>query len=535
MKINTLFASNSRVTLTEYLHKCGIQDINEYIDHSFEHIEDCENYDKMGLGFNILFQIMADSDKAIYIISDSDADGVTSSVIAYLYLKHLGYTKDNVRVLFHKGKQHGLSDDVYNEIKDDCGMLWIPDAGTNDVDRCKELFDNGVHILITDHHQKNVDNPYAVIINNQVSPNVTNKDLAGVGVTFKFIEYCCRHSGDNFYQTLIDLVSLGNLSDVMDMRSLENRAFNVWGLEHIINPFLKKLCERKIKNSPITPTNIVWNVTPLINSVCRSDNQQLKKAMFDCFVINRNDYDDVIGQMNNQHDKQSRYVKKMYDDIIKMTKPNDDKVMILETKDTPYTGLVANKLRDYYGKPVLLVHKDNNEYIGSCRSYTDMLTPLRNSGLMTICAGHNEAFGVGFMESDLKALKDKCEAFDIDEAPTDVVQSYTPNAIPNRLFTEFDGMDDLWGEGISEPLFYIHNIQINSNNIRVMGKNKTTIKFNVNGIDYIKFFISHDDQEKLLYIGANADLIINLTCKLRINWWQGRMNPQCVIERFEVE
>ena len=105
-------------------------------------------------------------------------DGVTSCVIAYLYLKHIGI--NNINVLFHSDKGHGLTDEIMGQINDDCSMVWLPDAGTNDIEQCEILHDKGIKVLITDHHQQSVNNPYATIINNQISENVNNKNLASV-------------------------------------------------------------------------------------------------------------------------------------------------------------------------------------------------------------------------------------------------------------------------------------------------------------------------------------------------------------------
>ena len=46
----------------------------------------------------------------------------------------------------------------------------------------------GVDLLILDHHQKEVDNPYAVIVNNQISERYENKNLCGAGIVYKFLK-----------------------------------------------------------------------------------------------------------------------------------------------------------------------------------------------------------------------------------------------------------------------------------------------------------------------------------------------------------
>lgn len=455
----------------------------------------------------------------------SDVDGVTSCVIAYLYLKHIGL--NNIQVLFHTDKQHGLTKEIMEQIGNDASLVWLPDAGTNDVEQCKELYDKGIKILITDHHIKSKPNPYATIINNQTSPNVSNKHLAGVGVTFKFIQYCCIKNNDKFYTTLLDLVALGNISDVMDMRTLENRAINKWGLNHITNPFFKALCQARVRNNfKITPVDIQWSITPLINSVCRSDNQELKRLLFKVFIGEFNDFNYVIGQLVDQHTKQSNFVSKMYNSLIKGVEQTDDTTMIIECDNTPYTGLVANKLRDYYNKNVLLVHNDNGEYIGSCRAYNDLLTPLNKSGLMTICAGHNNVFGVGWLEKDNDKLKEYLRNLSLTNEPNYVTIVYNNEPLPRELFTLSEQYSDIWGTNIPKPSAYFH-IPLSDINIKLIGAGRT-LKFTYDDMEFIKFRISNKDKE---ISGKYVDIIGSM----QMNYYMGREKKQIVIDKWESE
>lgn len=543
MNIKELFNKDEPIGIEKYLTKCGVENVNEYLYCDVDNtLEDCDKYDDMNKAIDCLNKGISNSEEPlVYLVQDSDSDGVTSCTIAYLFLKQVCHVNsDNIIVLFHTNKQHGLTKEIYSQINGSNGLVWLPDAGTNDVAQCKALNERGFNILITDHHQSNADNPYAVIINNQMSAKVKNKDLAGVGVTLKFTQYYCNKNNIiNFSDNLYDLVALGNISDVMNMRSIENHIINIIGLNEIQNPFLKILCNKHCKHNPPTPKDIAWNVTPLINSVCRSNKLELKKSMFRCFVdeYTMAGMKDTMKQMEAQHRKQVNDSKAIYEDIVKMVAPNNNKVMLIKTINTPYTGLVANKLLDYYKKPILLTHyNDNtNEYIGSCRANTDMLTPLHESGLMTICAGHNEAFGVGFKDYNVEKLYDFCNKLDIEEKQIEVAKSFHANKIPKNLFGAFDEYDYLWGTGVPEINFYIHDISIKSSNIQVIGKNFTTIKFKYKGVEYIKFYMSHDEQKQQLHIDENKQLNLNVVGKLSVNEWQGKITPQVVINQYECQ
>jgi single-stranded-DNA-specific exonuclease len=71
--------------------------------------------------------------------------------------------------------------------------------------------------------------------------------LSGVGVVYKFFEYVetqITHSPPTLIQSYLDLVALGEVSDVMNMTTLENRWIVDYGLSHINNKFFKTLVEK---------------------------------------------------------------------------------------------------------------------------------------------------------------------------------------------------------------------------------------------------------------------------------------------------
>ena len=75
-----------------------------------------------------------------------------------------------------RGKKHGISLEHIDTEK--VHLVIVPDAGTNDVKQCKQLQEHGIDILITDHHEIEESNPYAVVINCQDGkyPNHTYRD-----------------------------------------------------------------------------------------------------------------------------------------------------------------------------------------------------------------------------------------------------------------------------------------------------------------------------------------------------------------------
>ena len=94
-----------------------------------------------------LFNRHIAQNSTISILVDCDVDGYTSASEVFLYLKSTDF-HGKINVLYHSGKEHGLSKEI--EVNSDTNLLIIPDAGSNDVEQCKELRDKSIDILILD-------------------------------------------------------------------------------------------------------------------------------------------------------------------------------------------------------------------------------------------------------------------------------------------------------------------------------------------------------------------------------------------------
>ena len=123
---------------------------------------------------------------------DSDCDGYTSSAMLYLYIKALNPDYPVEYIMHKRPKTHGLSSkDI--DIPEDTKLFIIADASTNDAEECNALIEQGIDVIILDHHDSNyqeeseeenyqtAENNNAIIVNNQLSEDYKNKDLSGAG------------------------------------------------------------------------------------------------------------------------------------------------------------------------------------------------------------------------------------------------------------------------------------------------------------------------------------------------------------------
>lgn len=94
----------------------------------------------------------ADHNLKTVIIVDSDADGFCSSAMLMNYLYHYypEWVEGNIATYLHSDKQHGLEDCMEWILDRDPHLVIVPDAGSNDYEQHKILYDKGMKICILD-------------------------------------------------------------------------------------------------------------------------------------------------------------------------------------------------------------------------------------------------------------------------------------------------------------------------------------------------------------------------------------------------
>lgn len=552
MKVRQLVPQLSKDTFVDdYFRACGIEDVDEFKEPVGKYVGSIEEYSAIQRKIELFKEKLneiAKNNKRVVIIQDSDSDGICSATLTYNMLRWYGIKHHNIITFFHSDKTHGLTDEIVEQIvaQNNISMVIVPDAGSNDIKQIQQITNKNTMVVVLDHHEVDKSNlgkldslqrkPNFIIVNNQLERR-TNKDLCGTGVVFKFWQALCTSFDDIEYSYYLDLVALANIADVMDMRNLENIVFNKWGLwKGVTNPFLRALCEKYCKKTNgITPEDIAWNIAPKLNAVCRSSEQETKAMVFEAFCEMREDYEEVIKTIERCYRYQRETCKKMYEKLISKQNPQDNygKIVIKFCENTPYTGLVANKLMEYYNKPVLLVHEDGGKYTGSCRSPVPIREQVAAFPDIVFAQGHEHAFGVCWERKDTKMLVDYLESLELDYDQEQVVASILdPSHIPTWLFYITEQYARCWGTGVKAPQFYIPRIRISSKDIRELG-NGTTLKFKYKDVEYVKFFASHSDKEALA-IGKNKPLIIDLIGSLGVNEYRGNATLQVKIDKFEI-
>lgn len=324
------------------------------------------------------------------IIVDCDCDGFTSSAILinYLYEIFPTWVENNLHYFLHEDKEHGLSDCMDYIKNRQFSLIICPDASSNDYDYHRQLKEQERQIIILDHHEAERISPYATaVINNQLC-DYPNKELSGAGVTWQFCRYLDEMlpQQPDYANNFLDLVALGNMADMMSLKSIETKHLILKGFkeENLKNPFIYGMAQKNSYSlgNKITPMGAAFYIAPFVNAMVRSGTLEEKELLFNSMLkykafkeIPSNKRGHKAGEMErvvdqalrtatNVKNRQTRAQDAMMD--LFERKIEEDNMMehkvllfLLEPGqiDKNIAGLCANKIMAKYQRPVCILTK----------------------------------------------------------------------------------------------------------------------------------------------------------------------------------
>lgn len=545
------------------LKQRGIENVDLFLNPQPCSLQDWRDLDNIESGIQLIKDTI-NNNLPYALIVDCDVDGFTSSTILYNYIKFLNPNKE-IEYFLHNGKQHGL-EDMWEKLqeKEYCAIL-VPDAGSND---SRFAINLNVPILVLDHHilEDNYVANNLILINNQVSEKYVNKNLSGAGVTWQFCRALDEVFNVNYSKELIDLAALGIDADMMSMLSYENQYIIQTGFKNINNFFFKVLIDKQSysMNNKITPITVAFYIVPMINAMIRVGSMDEKERLFLAFIdgeklvpCNKRGAKGTMElvaiesarECSNAKSRQDKLKEKIVDSLdIKIHKNGllDNQVLFIRLDDedefpSELNGLVAMQLSARYNKPTIVARLNDEGYIrGSARglnkselkSFKDF---LNNTNLFEYTAGHDNAFGISINNSYLSQFHNIANKelmnidFGVNVYDVDFVRQAKDTDL-DKIILDLNRYEQVWGQQNPEPLILVDNIFITKADIQIIGKNKDTVKFEKNGIVYIKFHA----KDIIPLLNQYEEMRINLIGKANLNEWNFRKIPQIFIEDLEV-
>lgn len=555
-----------------------LSEIQHYLSPTEKDVYDPGSIERLHEGVCMLISHVQRNDKVLIQV-DSDCDGFTSSAILINYLNCLfpGFVQNNIAYRTHTGKQHGILMELVPEIIEAGYKLVIaPDSSSNDYEAHQMLKENGIDVLVIDHHEADKLSEYACVINNQMCDYPT-KSLSGAGMVYKFCCYIDKVLNVNFADQYIDLTAFGMVADMMDLRDFETRFLVNKGLGEVRNPYLRGMVEKQKyqidKNGGLNPHTVGFFITPYVNAITRVGTQDEKLMLFESMLDYRG-YEQVPstkrgckGQVEtrveqacrnctNVKNRQSKAEDASLEIIERIIEDNnllENKILVIALEpeyavDRNIAGLVANKLASRYQRPTLVLNKVEEEvegdkiitWQGSARGYDKSAFKnfkdfCSDSPLVEEAQGHQNAFGFKIYNINLKKFIDYAnEALkDFDFTPrynVDLIWKAEEESFYSDIL-KIAELESVWGQGVEKPLVCLENVKVHSGDLQLL--KETTLKITLpNGTSLIKFGSSEEEYNNLY--SELGCVTINVVGECKRNVWNGKVSPQIEIKDYEI-
>ncbi|MDA0420751.1 single-stranded-DNA-specific exonuclease RecJ [Vibrio alginolyticus] len=533
------------------------------------------SYQKLGgieQAVDLLFQGIKEQ-KRIIVVGDFDADGATSSALSVLALRMLGSHNVDYLVPNRFEDGYGLSPEVVDQALElGAEMIMTVDNGVSSIEGVRYAKENGITVLVTDHHL-----PGQVLpdVDAMVNPNLEScsfpsKALAGVGVAFYLMMALCVHMRKHNWfaeqgmqepklMELIDLVALGTVADVVPLDE-NNRILVHQGLQRIragkARPGIQALIEVAKRDARrLVASDFGFALGPRINAAGRLDDMSFGVELLMCNNIH------AARRMASELDGLNQTRKEIEEGMKQEAMAFCERLQFGEGNELPYglalfqrdwhqgvIGILASRIKEKFHRPVIAFADGGEGTIkGSCRSIPGLhmrdaldFIDTQNPGLIIKFGGHAMAAGLTIKEQDFERfsrLFDEVVKKELDEAALKGVIMSDGELKPEEFsmhVAEQLRSGGPFGQAFPEPIFdgefkVLHQKLVGEKHLKLMLE---------------LLYKGHPTNVMIDGIAFNVDLrrwpdasvkTVRLAYKLDVNEFRGNQSLQLMIDHIEAK
>jgi len=423
---------------------------------------------------------------SILVYGDYDVDGVCSTALVVSVLRELG-ARVSPFLPHRMNDGYGLSTDTLRRCLDTYhpGLIITVDCGTGSNEAVKMAQNEGVDVIVTDHHEAEGEPAEALaLVNPKFGADDLSRTLAGAGVAFKFCHALVkqgmqanREEANRIdLRTFMDLVAIATVADVVPLVG-ENRILVRHGLARLNQaprPGISALLEIAGLERDVEATHIGFVIGPRLNAAGRlgGANAALELLLSDDHGESR--------QWANELDAANRERREIEDRIFKDASAEIDAnfdaertfgvVVGKEGWHVGTIGIVAARLCTRFYRPSIVIgFNEDGKGRGSCRSIdrVDILEVLRDcDDLLITYGGHKMAAG---LELELRQYESFRERFntacasrleDVPMVPVQHVDAWIRMGEADQMLV--DALDSLrpLGAGNPTPIWGVRNVRL---------------------------------------------------------------------------
>jgi single-stranded-DNA-specific exonuclease len=480
-----------------------------------------------------------DAGKRICVHGDYDVDGICATALAVLTLRSLGAEVGwHLPSRFEEG--YGVSSETLARLAEDgVGLVLTVDCGITAVEEVAEARALGLEVIVTDHHRPGAELPDWPIVATRPS-EYPFPELCGTGVVWKLAE--ALGAADPKH---LDLVALATIADVVPLAD-ENRSLAIAGLRALARtakPGLRALMRSAhVDPAAVDASAVGFRLAPRINAagrLCRPDVALELVLTDDAEAAGRlaAELETLNRDRQAVEDRILRAAIRTVEEWPESKRRRRGYVLWSEDWHEGVNGIVASRLVERFGRPVVLIAKSHDGWKGSGRS----VSAFDLHAALGACSEHLDRFGGHRAAAGLSLGEERLESFaeafgahadsvlsDDDLRPVLRVDAIVPaSALTLGLAAELDRLAPF---GLGNPDVTLLVPSCEAYDAGAVGEGKH-LRFRVrqHGRDAgsaIAFGMG--GQLDRLQRDARYDVV----CRLKENRWNGTVAPQLVVRRL---
>lgn len=520
------------------------------------------------LNIDVAVSLLSDAlsrQDSILVVGDFDADGATSCALALLCLRQMGFQHVDYLVPNRFDYGYGLTPEIVEvACRQKPDLIITVDNGIASHDGINSARDQGIQVLVTDHHLPAQSLPAAdCILNpNQGGCTFPSKNLAGVGVVFYLLMALRKHLREQgwFAQSgfdepnlarYLDLVALGTVADVVRLDQ-NNRRMVKFGLEVIRSgrgrPGIRALLECASRNwRSVVAADLGFAAGPRLNAAGRLEDMSLG---IECLLAEDPSIaGELAGRLDSLNGERRQIESEMHQQALellgKIPSSRESDQLGLCLYDSSWhqgvVGILASRLKERFHRPVIVFADAGGDENGMLKGSARSISGLHIRDVLDRVATNNpevlHRFGGHAMAAGLTIQRDKFNDFSLafQQALEDMVDPEILEPVmqtDGELTSECLDLDFArllreagpWGRAFPEPLFEGEFAVISQ---RLIGTRHLKLLLEIPGgdgmIDAIAFNVEPERWQQPL----NS---IRVAYRLDVNEYRGTLSPQLIIE-----
>jgi len=358
----------------------------------------------------------------IGIYGDSDADGIIGSYLLYDFLKELSGKEPLVLIPDKNKEGYGFHAKFLPFFKERGVKLIITvDVGVSASEAVAEAKALGLEVVITDHHEV-LNKPETLLITGKLCPSHSPfYYLCGAGVAFALMRALRSYLLERGFfkggtppnlRKYLELLALATLADMVPLLG-ENRIITYFGFKDLASPShpaLKLLFQELGIRLPPSEEDLHFKIIPRINVCGRMGVPHLFFNLLKSETPEeRQAYLQEVSRILLERQTLETELWEGLERALQVEAQSPIIIGVFENIPKGLLGLLANRVKNRFGKPTLLITLENGRGYGSGRSTEDLdlldLILLERHLFLEI-GGHQRAFGFQIEKEKLKLLKE---------------------------------------------------------------------------------------------------------------------------------